>query len=182
QADAAAGGQFQLGDLDLVQKRTHILQAAIDHLPEKSRQLLGTLALLSGAVDYTALLALNPHLPPEPVKVEVPVEPTIESGLDEAAQTKREDGYREALKLRAAYEQAMKEYRQAPAVRSAPAKLDNTLDDLERRGLLQYDARQKHYDLHPVARCGGGPASSEGKAGLRAAPGGSFFPAGPQSL
>ena len=47
------GGRLNLADLDLVQKRNHILQAAMDALPDKDRQLLSTLALLSEAVTTT---------------------------------------------------------------------------------------------------------------------------------
>ena len=63
-ADPAGGGQLNLANLGLLQKRNHILKAALDALPERSRQLLSTLALLSEAVDYPTLSALNPHLPP----------------------------------------------------------------------------------------------------------------------
>ncbi len=68
--DPSGGGQLNLANLDLIQKRNHILNAALDALPEKSRQLLSTLALISEAVDYPTLSALNPHVPPEPEKVE----------------------------------------------------------------------------------------------------------------
>ena len=74
-ADPAGGGQLNLANLDLVQKRNHILKAALDALPEESRQLLSTLALLSEAVDYPTLSAFNPHLPPEPEEVEEPEDP-----------------------------------------------------------------------------------------------------------
>jgi len=74
-ADPDGGGRLNLANLDLVQKRNHILKAALDALPEKSRQLLSTLALLSEAVDYPTLSALNPHLPPGPEKVEEPDDP-----------------------------------------------------------------------------------------------------------
>ena len=76
--DATYGGQLNLAALDLVQKRNHILHAALTALSEKSRQLLSTLALISELVDYQTLSALNPHLPPEPEKVEQPRTP--ESG------------------------------------------------------------------------------------------------------
>ncbi len=62
-ADPNGGGQLNLADLDLVQKRNHILNASLAALDEKSRQILSTLALLSEAVDYPTLSALNPHLP-----------------------------------------------------------------------------------------------------------------------
>jgi tetratricopeptide (TPR) repeat protein len=91
-ADRAGGGQLNLADLDLVHKRNHILKAALDAVPEKGRQILSILALLSEAVDYPTLSALNPHLP------------------------------------------------------------HDTVRDLERRGLLQYDGQTGRYDLHPVVR------------------------------
>jgi hypothetical protein len=91
-ADAASGGQLNLGDLNLVQKRNHILKTALDAVPRKGRQILSILALLSEAVDYATLIALNPQLQPDTVR------------------------------------------------------------DLERRGLLQYDGQTRRYDLHPVVR------------------------------
>jgi hypothetical protein len=98
-ADPNGGGQLNLADLDLIQKRNHILKAAMEALDEKSRQLLSTLALLSEAADYPALCALNPHNPPN------------------------------------------------------MTKLQETVANLERRGLLQYDPHTKRHDLHPVV-CG----------------------------
>ena len=56
-ADPGHGGRLNLGELDLVQKRNHILQSAVAALPDKDRQLLSTLALLSEAVDYDLLAA-----------------------------------------------------------------------------------------------------------------------------
>ncbi len=37
-------------------------------------------------------------------------------------------------------------------MRAAPARFDETLTELERRGLLQYERGLKRYDLHPVVR------------------------------
>jgi tetratricopeptide (TPR) repeat protein len=96
-----------------VQKRNHILKAAIAALTEKRRQLLSILALLSEAVDYPTLSALNPHLPADEVQ--------------------------------------------------ASRELAETVRDLRRRGLLQFDAQTQRYDLHPVVRgvAAGGLASDE---------------------
>ncbi|MEM9480617.1 MAG: DUF4062 domain-containing protein [Verrucomicrobiota bacterium] len=55
------GGQLNLADLDLIQKRNHILKSALALLPEKSRALLSTLALLSEAADAELLGVFNPH-------------------------------------------------------------------------------------------------------------------------
>jgi hypothetical protein len=90
--DPASGGQLNLADLDLVQKRNHILKAALSAVPKNGREVLSILALLSEAVDYPTLIALNPDLAPD------------------------------------------------------------TVHDLERRGLLQYDGQIRRYDLHPVVR------------------------------
>ena len=110
-ADAGpiGGARLNLADLDLVQRKNNILRAAIEALPEKSRQLLSTLALLSQAADYETLGALNPHLPPE------------------------------------------------------PERLSETVKDLVKRGLLQYDRNSKRHDLHPVVRgvAGGGLRESD---------------------
>jgi len=132
EADAEAGGALNLADLDLVQRRNHILKAAIGALSEKSRQLLSTLALLSEAVDYPTLKAFNPHLPPEPEKVEEP----REHESDQAALKRREE-YEQAVQVR---------------LRSHAPELADTVHDLEQRGLLQYDGQTKRYDLHPVVR------------------------------
>lgn len=61
EADPDGGLQLDLASLDLIQRRNHILRAAIDALPPASRQLLSTLALLSDSVDYETLEAFNPH-------------------------------------------------------------------------------------------------------------------------
>ena len=79
--DATYGGQLNLAALDLVQKRNHILHTALAALSDKSRQLLSTLALISEAVDYPILSALNPHLPPAPNEVEEPEDPEESLGL-----------------------------------------------------------------------------------------------------
>ncbi len=110
-ADPEGGGQLNLADLDLVQKRNHILKAALDALSEKCRQFLSILALLSEAVDYPTMRAL-----------------------------------------------------------AGPEELANTVRDLERRGLLQYDAHAKRYDLHPVVRgiaAGGLQPEETGRYGQR---------------
>jgi tetratricopeptide (TPR) repeat protein len=57
-ADPEGGGRLNLAELDLVQKRNHILQAAFNALSEKSRKLISIFGLLSEAVDYGTLNAL----------------------------------------------------------------------------------------------------------------------------
>jgi hypothetical protein len=150
--DKTAGGQLNLADLDLVQKRNHILLAALAALPEKSRQLLSTLAVLSESVDFETLSALNPHLPPEPETVEDVEDPEDdESGNLLPKERKRmRQKYLDALEGRRKYEQIFNSRPQD--LPTATKELSLTVQDLERRGLLQYDHASKRYDLHPVVR------------------------------
>jgi hypothetical protein len=164
-ADPTGGGQLNLANLDLIQKRNHILKAGLDALPEKSRQLLSTLALLSESVDYPTLSAFNPHLPPELEKVDKPENPERSSrwkAMPDADKTKAVQEYQVTLQRRKEYEHAIEARLQSPEFLTAPQELAKTVRDLERRGLLQYDRSAKRYDLHPVVR---GVASG----GLRAA-------------
>jgi tetratricopeptide (TPR) repeat protein len=154
-ADPAYGAGLNLANLDLIQSRNHILRAALDALEPTSRQLLSMLALVSGAVDYETVAAFNPHRPPEPVEVEVPT-PVEQSRhwarMNEEQRIEARRRYSEALAQRKEYEAALLAWRESPAVREAPGKLAETIEDLEQRGLLQYDRRTKRYDLHPVVR------------------------------
>jgi hypothetical protein len=154
-ADPAYGGQLNLADLDLVQKRNHILQTALAALPDPSQQLLSTLALLSEAVDYATLAVLNPHLPSEPEEVPEPDAP--EDHLmwelwsdEEKAQEKLH--YAAALERRQEYLRARQAWRESPDYAAAPGKLEFSVRDLERRGLLQYEHAGGRWDLHPVVR------------------------------
>lgn len=148
------GAALDLASLDLIQRRNHILEAAIKELPDASRQLLSTLALLTDSVDYETLKAFNPHLPPEPEEVEKPEPPEKDwewefSDEEEKAELRKE--YEAALsKWRA--QPAVQAWLESPAFRAAPKKLEATVKDLEQRGLLQWEGRTRKYDLHPVVR------------------------------
>jgi hypothetical protein len=153
--DPRHGGALDLGKLDLSQRKNHILQAAIDALESESRQLLQTLSLLKTGADYDMLKAFNPHMPPEPEKVEEPEDP--EAGpfgqywdADHRARMKAQ--YSKECAQRQAYLDALAAWKNDPAVHNAPAKLDVTIRNLEKRGLLQFDQHERHYDLHPVVR------------------------------
>jgi hypothetical protein len=128
--DPDHGGALNLAQLDLTQKRNHILTAALEALPEPSRRLLSTLSLLPESFDYAILAALNPHLPPEPVKPEG---------------SWRQEELREYERAYAARQAD----RESPAARAA---LTATVRDLEQRGLLQYEPQTSRWDLHPVVR------------------------------
>ena len=123
-ADPDHGGHLDLASLDLVQKRNHILHAALAALPSESRRLLGTLALLSEPADYSLLAALNPHRPRTYRLVARPMvtgNAVDDGGSDES-------------------------------FRNAEQALIRTVREIESRGLLQYDAQARRYDLHPVVR------------------------------
>jgi hypothetical protein len=154
-ADPAYGGQLNLANLELVQKRNDILHAALAALSEKSRQLLSTLALLPESADYPTLSALNPHLSPEPEEVPEPRKPEESFRWKSMSDDEKEQSrqiYQAAIQPRKAYEQAVKARLHSPEFLKAPQELAKTVRDLERRGLLQYDAQTKRYDLHPVVR------------------------------
>ncbi len=122
--DPNFGSRLDLAKLDLRQRQNHILEAAFDALPPASRQLLSTLSLLSGGADYETLSAFNPHLP-KPGR-----------NKKQLAKPSRQ----------------LKASSQSEALRRAPSLLQETVRDLETRGLLQYDTIEKRYDLHPVVR------------------------------
>lgn len=136
--DDSGGGKLNLANLDLVQKRNHILSVALNALSEKSLQLLSTISLISEAVDYQTLVELNPHLPPE-----IPV-PTLPAGEPESEKENSEKSseYKKLVELR----------QQSSEFLAAPGHLAISIRDLENRGLLQYDHMAKRYDLHPVVR------------------------------
>ena len=81
---------------------------------------------------------------------------------DEQKEKAKKD-YAAALQRRAEYEQAVQARLRSPEFLAAPKRLAETIKDLESRGLLQYDAQAKHYDLHPVVRgvAAGGLAQTE---------------------
>lgn len=72
--DPSAGGPVNLAEMDLVQRRNHILKVAFDDLTPDERILLTRIALVSEAVDYETLIVLSPRYPDIPAKVEPPPE------------------------------------------------------------------------------------------------------------
>jgi hypothetical protein len=154
-ANPEYGAKLDLASLDLIQSRNHILRAAMEALEPPSRELLSTLALLSNSVDYETVAAFNPHLPPEPEEVEKPVPPEqhwLWDGRTGKEKRKLRQQFEAALAERKAYEDAIQVWHDSEAFRDAPKKLGETIQDLEHRGLLQYDPRTRRYDLHPVVR------------------------------
>jgi tetratricopeptide (TPR) repeat protein len=150
------GAALDLGALNLVQKRNHILRAAIAAVPEQGRELLATLALVHGGLDRVAIEALNPHTPAAPAEVPEPKKPQDEWDWKyQNAQQKaeRQKRYQKQQAQRAAYLKAHAAWQISPALKAAPGALAATLGDLQRRGLLQMgEGREQRFDLHPVVR------------------------------
>jgi len=71
---------------------------------------------------------------------------------DEEEKTKLRQQYETDLAKRKTYEQSLQTWRDSAEYREAPKLLTETIQDLEHRGLLQYDGRTQRYDLHPVVR------------------------------
>jgi tetratricopeptide (TPR) repeat protein len=153
--DANYGASLDLADLSLVQRRNHILMRAIQALSVTGLQLLRTMALLQSGADYATLLALNPHAPPEPVKVEEPIRPQqwpFWKDLGKEDKTKYLELYQKDLVQHQSYLAKAEIWQNSPKLASAASKLSETVKDLEKRGLLLYDTAGKRYDLHPVVR------------------------------
>jgi Domain of unknown function (DUF4062) len=154
-ADPGHGASLNLAELDLVQKRNHILRAAMDALPDPGRQLLGTLALLSEAVDYETLTALNPHLPPRHEEPPAPRRPEDGPTWDLLSPAERLEAATEYAARYGRHEAFLRDqqsWQDSGVQQRAARELARTVRDLERRGLLQYDTQVGRYDLHPVVR------------------------------
>jgi len=122
--DPQGGASLELSKLDMSQRRTHILAGALAGLPKGSRQLLSRIAALADAVAFDTVVALNPFLPAPP----------------------------KATSRRRLSAEEMNAHRQSEAYRGALPRLVSALQDLQRRGLLQWDRQENSYDLHPVVR------------------------------
>lgn len=150
-----SGGRLNLGELDLAQRRNHILRAALDDLSATSWEVLSTLALLPASVDYETLTALSPFLSPEPKEVPEPKRPEEtplwqSSGDEQRKRVRRR--YEAQLARRRDYERELVQWRQSSAAGDGAQRLADSVRDLEQRGLLQYDDVSRRHDLHPVVR------------------------------
>ncbi|MEA3014664.1 MAG: hypothetical protein QOD42_3209 [Sphingomonadales bacterium] len=170
--DPAHGGKLDWAALDLIQRRNHILDAAIVALDPMSLQLLQGLAILIGGADFPLLEAINPHMPARPAEIDEPEPPERHYmwGLwDKDRRDYAQAEYRAALEEHALSRRALAAWQADPAVKAAPRHLAATVRNLEKRGLLQYDSAGRRYDLHPVVR---GVASSRMSGDERANSGG----------
>lgn len=151
----SGGRQLNLANLDLISRRNHILKAGLRALSESSHKLLSTLALLNDGVDYATLAAFNPHTPSEPEEVKEPQKMNAISMWERWTNSKKRKSIREyavQLQLWKQYKQAFDAWRLSTESLELTKALKKTINDLESRGLLQYDHYNKQYDLHPVVR------------------------------
>jgi hypothetical protein len=173
-ADPAHGGHLNLAELDLVQTRNHILKTAVDALPEERRQLLSTLALLSEAVDYDTITAVNPYLPPEakpPLEPEPPEDAFLWVLLPPDERRAAKKRYAADRERYASDARIHRSWMESGRPQEAARHLADAVRDMERRGLLQYDRQADRYDLHPVVRgfaSGGLQAAERDRLGQRA--------------
>ncbi len=155
-ADPIYGGGLKLSDVDLKQRYTHILHYALRGLNEQTRKLLCRIAVISENATYDTLAVLNPFLPPRPADVEEPSDPSDgwrwEHLSDEEKENARTE-YRERQEAYRRYQAAMRAYFASAEYREAVTAFDAALDELENRGLLQWDRDSNRYEMHPVV-CG----------------------------
>lgn len=85
----AEGRNLRLSDLPLEQRRTHVLQYALNGLPVGVRELLNQIAVLREPVYYQDISSVNPYLPPRRIKL-MPTEAEV---MDATARL--HDGLRE---------------------------------------------------------------------------------------
>jgi tetratricopeptide (TPR) repeat protein len=155
-ADPTAGGALRLPDLDLTQRRAHILAAALDGLEPGSRRLLGWISVLAGSLSWATLEAINPFRPEPPAPLEFDLS-SIDSPPgpddDKAVHARWESAVEEyEAEIGRQAEEQLADWRSSEQVMRATASLGAALKDLEDRGLLWWDRSSNTYDLHPIIR------------------------------
>lgn len=173
--DPREGAAVDLTHPDIRQRQNHILKLAFDSLDDMSRDLVARIAVISNAVDWEILEALNPARPAPPDKVNEPREfhPDLDLRLrilrDELAhaqpskqprirrqildrQRLLENAFQSARNAYDTYQKQLSAWTKSAELRSAVSRLTAALEDLETRGLLQCDRRSGMFDLHPVVR------------------------------
>ncbi|MEX0313856.1 MAG: DUF4062 domain-containing protein [Allomuricauda sp.] len=146
--DPNHGGSLKLSNLDLRQNKTDILEFALSGLESKTNILLQRIAVLSEDIDYEAIKAINPFVPPK---------------MNEPKHIKKsirwnylwDDRHKQKVlkEYEKEYNQKLKEYNlnQTQLKKTIP-NLDDALTELEDRGLLQWDRYTNRYNMHPVVR------------------------------
>lgn len=170
---ADEGRNLQLSQLDLEQRRTHILRNVLDDLNADLRKLLGQIAAFRYPIDYHTLSRLNPYAPPPPSRAPEPEETRLQQLRADLARLKRNRRNlttEEAQQLTSLTEQVAALERKIPnqrakweayqkalhdyelSIEKARGQLHVGLTELEERGLLQWDRNSNRYDLHAIVR------------------------------
>lgn len=153
-SDPEHGGSLKLQKVDLTQSKNHILAFAMSDLDMKTRQVLHRIAILSEDVDYNTISVLNPYVPQElaePVHIKDSIRWNYlwDSEQKNKVISEYEQQYITEIDTYRNYKSELKE--------SVP-NFDRALEELEERGLLQWDRDNNRYNMHPVVR---GYASEE---------------------
>jgi hypothetical protein len=120
----AENPEFNPGDLDLKNAKTHVLEYALRGLPEKHRRVLHTIAAFRMPATWDTLRALLVQKERGPETA-----PTPES--EHTAEQAEANG---------------------PKLCATDHALDLILTELEDRGLVGWDKQSNRYDLHPIVR------------------------------
>lgn len=153
--DPCGGAGLDLGKLNLTQRRNHILTFALDGVPSLGRQLLSTLAFFTDSIDYDTLKTLNPILPPQPPRIAPP--PPLDKQpiwplLAGEAKLKWKQNHDSLVRKSIESNRAFTAWQNSSDFIRASRHLDEAICDLEKRGLLQYNASERRHNLHPVVR------------------------------
>lgn len=167
------GADLALVDKQLRGRQNHILSRAFDDLDDDEKALLGAIALANIELTPEVLRILNPKRPIEPEKIAPPQMWTerelymntndadinlaystwrnAASADEKTAAQKKLDYYREQnlAERKKQYQSHIAWQKQAQL---ADEWLEQTLPDLEARGLLQYDTAAGSLDMHPAIR------------------------------
>jgi hypothetical protein len=167
--DPAGGGAVNLADPDIRVRRTHILRLAFDGLDANTRELLTRIAMISSAVTWEVVAALNPALPRPSYAEDLwrqlagflrrklrgattgEQRAELEWQIAERQREQRER-YETARQAYVDYLAGQAKYGQSAEVRVAEPWLNAALANLVRRGLLQREHGARSFDLHPVVR------------------------------
>jgi hypothetical protein len=115
---------FNPGDLDLKNAKTHVLEYALRNLPDEHRKVLHTIAAFRMPATWDTLRAL-----------------LVESGPGlQAAPTPESESTVKPAEA------------QSPKLCPTDHALDLILTELEDRGLVGWDKQSNRYDLHPIVR------------------------------
>ena len=145
--DPTAGGALNVPDIDLTQRRTHILSVALNGLEPGPQQLLGWISVLaaSGAVPWATLEAANPFRSTPSTSGVSTVDP---SGSLSLPVTESSGSYGRGVQG----QHDVREHQSLETQLRVNAQLDAALRELEDRGLVQWNRFANSYDLHPIIR------------------------------